>query len=96
MFAKNAEVLEAVKTGERSPSPMRSRPGPSEMDFSPPFLEIELGYLVPKDPAYFAEPDIDPGLRVGVTQGTSSDGALSRDLKNAQVVRATTFVSRST
>jgi polar amino acid transport system substrate-binding protein len=30
-------------------------------------------------------------LRVGVTTGSSSDAALSRDFKHAQIVRAATF-----
>jgi polar amino acid transport system substrate-binding protein len=38
--------------------------------------------------------DIDlPGIRVGVTEHSSSDAALSRDLKNASVVRSRTVKS---
>ena len=93
VFAKNAEVLEAVKTGATdiaftNASAARAK----EMDFSQPYLEIELGYLVPKESKIADVPDIDnKGVRVGVTQGSSSDGVLSRDLKNAEVVRVTTL-----
>lgn len=93
VFAKNAEVLEAVKTGAvdvafTNATPVRAK----EMDFGPPYLEIELGYLVPRGSAIATVADVDaPGRRVGVTAGSSSDAALSRNLENAQVVRATTL-----
>ena len=50
VFAKNAEVLAAVKSGEvdvafTNATAVRAR----DMDFGPPFLEIELGYLVRAD-----------------------------------------------
>lgn len=93
VFAKNAEVLAAVKNGEvdvafTNATAVRAR----DMDFGPPFLEIELGYLVPGGSALTTPAEVDaPGLRVGVTTGSSSDAALSRDLKHAQIVRAATF-----
>ena len=65
VFAKNAEVLEAVKNGSAdvaftNASAARAR----DMDFGPPFLEIELGYLVPRGSALTAPADVDAaGLR---------------------------------
>ena len=93
VFAKNAEVLAAVKSGEvdvafTNATAVRAR----DMDFGPPFLEIELGYLVPRGSALTTPAEVDaPGLHVGVTAGSSSDAALSRDFKHAQIVRAATF-----
>ena len=93
VFAKNAEVLEAVKNGSAdvaftNASAARAR----DMDFGPPFLEIELGYLVPRGSALTAPADVDAaGLRVGVTAGSSSDATLTRDLKHAEIVHAATF-----
>jgi polar amino acid transport system substrate-binding protein len=93
VFTKNAEVLEAVKNAEvdavfTNASAARAR----DMDFGPPFLEIELGYLVPKGSPVAKLADVDAkGIRVGVTAGSSSDGTLSRELKNAEVVRAVNF-----
>jgi polar amino acid transport system substrate-binding protein len=93
VFAKNAEVLEAVKSGNvdivfTNASPARAR----DMDFGPPYLEIELGYLVPQGSAAATLADVDsPGFRVGVTAGSSSDATLTRDLKNAMIVRAATI-----
>ena len=93
VFAKNAEVLAAVKTGEvdvafTNATAARAR----DMDFGPPYLEIELGYLVPRGSALTKSTEMDAaGLRVGVTAGSSSDAALSRDFKHAEIVRAATF-----
>jgi len=56
-----------------------------------PYLLIELGYLVPAGSSLTASTDIDQkGCRIGVTANSTSDATLSRDLKNAEVVRATT------
>ena len=93
VFARNAEVLAAVKSGEvdvafTNATTARAR----DMDFGPPYLEIELGYLVPRGSALTTPAQIDAaGLRVGVTAGSSSDAALSRDFKHAEIVRAATF-----
>jgi polar amino acid transport system substrate-binding protein len=93
VFAKNAEVLAAVKTGEvdvafTNATAARAR----DMDFGPPYLEIELGYLVPRGSTLTKPSEMDAaGLRVGVTAGSSSDAALSRDFKHAEIVRAATF-----
>lgn len=92
VFAKNAEVLDAVKNGRvdiafTNASPARAK----DMDFTTPYLEIELGYLVPARSPIDAIAAIDqPGVRVAVTEKSSSDAVLSRDLKQAVVVRAVT------
>lgn len=92
VFAKNAEVLEAVKTAQvdmvfTNASAERAK----DMDFGPPYLEIELGYIAPQKSPVSTLADIDkPGVRIGVTKGSSSDGVLSRDLKSAEIVRAVT------
>jgi polar amino acid transport system substrate-binding protein len=89
VFAKNAEVLEAVKTGKvdaafTNASASRAK----DMDFGPVYLQSDLGYLVPKGSKVAASADVDvKGIRVGVTAGSSSDAELSHDLKNAEVVR---------
>jgi polar amino acid transport system substrate-binding protein len=93
VFAKNAEVLAAVKDGSVDVAFTNATASRAqEMDFGPPFLEIELGYLVPRGSTLAAPADVDmAGLRVGVTAGSSSDTTLSRDLKHAEIVRAATF-----
>ena len=92
VFSKNAEVLAAVRSGSvdvafTNASASRAQ----EMDFGPAYLEIELGYLVPKASAIAALSEIDvPGRHIGVTEGSTSDATLSRDLKQAAIVRAAT------
>jgi len=93
VFAKNAEVLAAVKSGEvdvafTNATAARTK----EMDFGPPYLEIELGYLVARGSALTNAAEMDAaGQRVGVTAGSSSEAALTRDFKHAEVIRAATF-----
>ena len=95
VFSKNAEVLDAVKTGRvdvafTNATAARAK----DMDFTPTYLDIELGYLVPKGSTVTSMADIDlPRIRVGVTEHSSSDATLSRDLKNASVVRSSTLKS---
>jgi len=93
VFSRNAEVLDAVKAGTADIALTNATPArASEMDFGPPVFEVELGYLVPKGSALTSLAGVDAnGIRVGVTTGSSSDATLSRDLKNAQIVRATNF-----
>ncbi len=92
VYPKNADVLEAMKTASAdvaftNASPARQK----DMDFAQPYLLIELGYLVPAGSALTSATDVDhKGLRIGVTANSSSDGTLTRGLKNAEVVRAPT------
>jgi polar amino acid transport system substrate-binding protein len=89
VFTKNAEVLDAVKTGNvdaafTNASASRAR----EMDFGPFYLESELGYLAAPGSALATAADVNvKGVRVGVTAGSSSDAELSRDLTNVEIVR---------
>jgi len=94
VFSKNADVLAAIKDGTadvaftNSSSAARAK----DMDFGPPFMDVELGYLVPKGSALTTVADVDAsGLRVGVTAGSSSEATLTREFKKAEVVRATNF-----
>lgn len=58
-------------------------------DFSPPLLELELGYLVPQGSPIAAVHDVDrPGRRIAVAEKGQGDVLLSRTLKNAALVRA--------
>jgi polar amino acid transport system substrate-binding protein len=60
-----------------------------DMDFTPAILEVELGYLVPPGSAIARAADVDrPGVKVGVSQGSTSQSVLPRELRNAVVVPA--------
>ena len=93
VWPRNADVLEAIKTQRAdmaftNASPARMR----DMDFSPTYLEIELGYLAAPKSRIATLGEVDrPGVRVAVTEGSSSDAVLSRNLKYAVVVRAKTL-----
>lgn len=92
-FPQIANVLEALKQGQvdftvTNASPARAR----DVDFTPPILGVELGYLVPAGSSVAAHADVDrPGIRVGVTAGGSSHAALTRALTQAAVVPAQTL-----
>jgi len=93
IFKKNAEVLEAIRSGTvdvafTNASAERAK----EMDFGPAYLEIELGYLVSSASTITAIADVDsPGRHIGVTKGSSSEGALPGKLRNANVIAVATF-----
>lgn len=59
------------------------------LDFSSPYMEVELGYLVrPGSPIANASEIDRSGVRVGVLEKGGSDLHLSRTLKSAELVRA--------
>jgi polar amino acid transport system substrate-binding protein len=89
-FTRLADVLEALKVGAvdftfTNATEVRAR----DMDFTAPLVRIELGYLVPPMSTLQNVADVDkPGIRVGVAQGSSSQGVLGRLFKRATVVPA--------
>jgi polar amino acid transport system substrate-binding protein len=95
VFTKNADVLDAVTAGRADVAfTDASAERAQQMEFTPPYLMIELGFLASATAPVAALADVDqPGVRVGVTARSSSDAALSHDLKNAQVVRAETVAA---
>ncbi len=59
------------------------------MDFTAPVLLLELGYLAPAGSAVTSIADADrAGIRIGVTQGSTSSSTLPRQLRNAAIVPA--------
>jgi polar amino acid transport system substrate-binding protein len=92
VFPKNTEVLEAMRTGTADVAFTNASPArQQEMNFGPHFLVIELGYLVRERSDIASSADVDKkSARVGVTAGSTSEATLSRQLKNAELVRATT------
>jgi polar amino acid transport system substrate-binding protein len=89
LFTKNAEVLAAAKAGSvdmvfTNATPARR----NDLDFSPAVLQVEQGYLVPAGSPIRALDQIDrAGVRVGVSEGSTSEATLSREFGNATVVR---------
>jgi polar amino acid transport system substrate-binding protein len=89
-FERLALVLDAVKAGAvdftfTNATEVRAR----DVDFTQPLVRIELGYLVPAGSRFGSIAEIDrPGVRVGVAQGSSSQGVLGRTMKSATIVTA--------
>jgi polar amino acid transport system substrate-binding protein len=87
-FSRVAQVLEALKAGEvdvtfTNATEARAR----DVDFTPPLVRLELGYLVPAGSPLQTADEIDmPKVSVGVSQGSSSQGVLSQRFKQAAVV----------
>lgn len=60
----------------------------AEIAFTAPYVLIEGCYLVPQDSAIQTNADVDqPGVRVAVGTGSAYDLFLTRELKNAHIVR---------
>ena len=59
------------------------------MDFSAPYVEVELGYLVRAGVPIATASDVDKaGVRIGVPEKGGADVYLSSTIKNAVLVRA--------
>jgi polar amino acid transport system substrate-binding protein len=95
VFQRVAEVVDALKSGQidftiTNASPARVK----DLDFTPTLLDLELGYVVLPGSPVAALADVDrPGIRVGVSEGSTSFGTLSREFKNATVVAAPSLKS---
>jgi polar amino acid transport system substrate-binding protein len=92
LFPRLAEVLEALKSGQVDFTVTNATAERAKVvDFTPAVLGLELGYLVLPGSPVTALTDVDrPGIRVGVSQGSSSQGVLTREFRHAQVVPAPT------
>ena len=95
VFQRVAEVVDALKSGQvdftiTNASPARVK----DLDFTPTVLDLELGYLVLSGSPVSALASVDrPGIRVGVSEGSTSLATLSREFKNATVVTAPSLKS---
>lgn len=92
-YRRAAEVIEGLKSGGADFAISNATPARAkDVDFTQPVLSIELGYLVPPGSALSTLADVDrAGVRVGVTQGSTSQSTLPGQLKNAAVVPAPTL-----
>ena len=92
-FPRVAAVIEALKAGQVDFTVTNASPARAlEVDFTPALLELELGILVLPGSPVAAVADFDrPAIRIGVSQGSSSQAALTKMLKAATVVTAPTL-----
>jgi polar amino acid transport system substrate-binding protein len=93
VYARVAEVFEALRTGQvdftlTNATPVRAK----DVDFTPPLLAVELGYLALPGSPVSTLTDVDrPGIRIGVSQGGTSHATLTREFKYATVIPAPTI-----
>jgi len=89
-YQRIAEVLAGMKAGDVDFTVSNATPArAADVSFSQTLISLELGYLVPAASPIASLPDVDkPGLRVGVTQGSTSQGTIPKLLRNATVVPA--------
>jgi polar amino acid transport system substrate-binding protein len=89
-YQRIAGVLAAMKAGDVDFTVSNATPARAvDVAFSQTLISLELGYLVPAASPIAALSDVDkPGLRVGVTQGSTSQGTIPALLPNATVVPA--------
>jgi len=92
-YQRISDVLEGMKAGDVDFTVSNSTPArAATVTFSQNLLTIELGYLVAANSPITAIADIQkPGLRIGVTKGSTSQGTIPKMLPNATVVPAENY-----
>ena len=97
-FDRVAQVLDALKDGKvdmtfTNATAVRAK----DMDFTEPLVRLELGFLVIGASPLQSLNEIDQaGMRVGVSQGSSSQGVLTQRFKWAKVVPAESLAKAQT
>lgn len=94
VLAGREQFLEALKSGLVDFAATNATPARAQdMDFAQPHLEIEAGFLVPPDSSIsspsWTEAD-RTGIRIGVTQGSTTEARYSKELKHAVLISAPT------
>ncbi|MEH2569071.1 transporter substrate-binding domain-containing protein [Bradyrhizobium sp. AZCC 2289] len=89
-FQRVADVVSAIKNGEVDFTVTNATPArANDVSFSPPVISVELGYLVPANSPISRADDLDrPGVRIGVTKGSTSERTLPARFRNAKIVPA--------
>ena len=83
------KMADAVRRDEWDVAFLAVDPGRAgDIGFSAPYVLIEGAYMVPRDSAFRANADVDrQGVRLGVGLKTAYDLYLSREIRNATLVR---------
>ena len=92
-YQRISEVLDGVVKGEVDFTISNSTPARAALvTFSQTVLTIELGYLVTATSPITTVADVQkPGIRIGVTQGSTSQGTIPKLLPNAIIVPAQNY-----
>jgi len=89
----NAQFLEAMQSGRVDLGSNNATPARAAfMSFAQPHLEVEAGFLVSSNSRISSITEVDrDGVRVGVTQGSTSEAKLATELKHAVLIRASSI-----
>jgi polar amino acid transport system substrate-binding protein len=89
-YQRIAEVLTGMKAGDVDFTISNATPARAiDVDFSQTLISLELGYLVPATSPIATISEVDrAGLRIGVTQGSTSQGTIPSLLPHAIVTPA--------
>lgn len=89
-FATAGKLADAVKAGAWDVAFLGNEPQRAgDIAFSPAYLEIEAGYLVPAGSPIKTMADVDrKGIRIATAVNSAYDLYLSRNIKHATLVRA--------
>ncbi|WP_262048436.1 ABC transporter substrate-binding protein [Bradyrhizobium sp. Bra78] len=89
-FQRVADIVTAIHDRQVDFTVTNATPArANDVSFSQPVLAIELGYLVPANSPVGRVEDIDkPGIKIGVTKGSTSERTLPARFKNATIVPA--------
>jgi polar amino acid transport system substrate-binding protein len=90
VFARPAEIVDGLTSGKADVTFTNAAPARANvLDFTAPLLAIEQGFLVPAGSKLAKVEDVDrPGVRVGVSTGSTSEGVLTRWAKQLTLLRA--------
>jgi polar amino acid transport system substrate-binding protein len=89
-FQRIAEVIAAMKQGEVDFALSNATPArAADVDFSQTLISLELGYLVAAHSTLESADTFDrPGMKIGVTKGSTSERTLPARFSHARVVGA--------
>lgn len=92
-YPRPGAVMDGLGTNAWDVAPLAIDPARAAVaDFSPPFLEYDLTYMVPAGSLIRTVADVDqPGIRIAVERGGAGDLTLSRILTRAELVRVDTI-----
>ena len=92
-YATPGEVADAADTGAWAVAMIGADPArAAKIVFVEPYVEIEVGYLVPPGSALTAIGEVDrPGLRIAAYEGSAYDLWLRSHLRHATLVHGKTF-----
>ncbi|MEO8921743.1 MAG: transporter substrate-binding domain-containing protein [Caldimonas sp.] len=92
-FAKNADVLAGIEAGTLDVTFTNESPARAKvMAFAPTFMAVEKSFLVgPGSPLESLDVMHRPGLRIGVSEGSSTQGELAPDYPGAVLVPTPTL-----